>query len=167
VAERLKPEGIYRKFVAYRESLGMKIVPTVGGERAPLEILTECLGQAHVVPLLADRDLSARGVEVRFFGGRTRMPAGPAMLALRTRAPLFVVSLWYDGDLARGRLEGPVPLPEEGSLDIRIRALTQEIADRLARGIAEHPEDWHMLQRLWLPEESTADNAVRSGSESG
>jgi KDO2-lipid IV(A) lauroyltransferase len=156
VAERLKPEGVYQKFVAYRESLGMEIIPTVGGERPPLEILIERLGQGHVVPLLADRDLSARGIEVRFFGGRTRMPAGPAMLALRTGAPLFVASLWYDDEYnARGRLEGPLPIPEDGPLDVRVRVLTQEIADRLARGIAEHPRDWHMLQRLWLPEETT------------
>jgi KDO2-lipid IV(A) lauroyltransferase len=162
VAERLKPEGVYRKFVAYRESLGMEIIPTVGGERAPLDVLTERLGHGRVVPLLADRDLSARGVEVRFFGGRTRMPAGPAMLALRTRAPLFVVSLWYDGPDARGRLEGPVPLPSDGPLDTRVRMVTQDIADRFARGIAEHPEDWHMLQRLWLSEQSTEDNGARS-----
>ncbi|MBX6748834.1 MAG: phosphatidylinositol mannoside acyltransferase [Micromonosporaceae bacterium] len=157
VAERLKPEGVYQKFVAYRESLGMEIIPTVGGERAPLEILTERLGQGHVVPLLADRDLSTRGVEVRFFGGRTRMPAGPAMLALRTGAPLFVASLWYDEDYnARGRLDGPLPIPEDGPLDVRVRALTQQIADLLARGIAEHPRDWHMLQRLWLSDQATS-----------
>jgi phosphatidylinositol dimannoside acyltransferase len=165
VAERLKPEGLYRKFVAYRESLGMEIIPMTGGGRAPLDILTERLGQAHVVPLLADRDLSARGVEVRFFGGRTRTPAGPAMLALRTGAPLYVVSLWYDGDLVRGRLEGPLELPQDGPLDARVRSVTQEVADRLAVGIAEHPEHWHMLQRLWLSEES-APRAVPSGAES-
>jgi lauroyl/myristoyl acyltransferase len=163
VAERLKPEGLYQKFVAFRESLGMRIIPTVGGERAPLDVLTERIGQAHVVPLLADRDLSARGVEVRFFGGRTRMPAGPAMLALRTGAPLYVVSLWYDEDYqARGRLEGPVDLPQDGPLDARVRAVTQDIADRLARGIAEHPQDWHMLQRLWLSEPAPAEPTAQS-----
>ena len=81
---------------------------------------------------------------------------------MRTRSPLYVVSLWYEGQHARGRLEGPLPLPAEGPLDARIRVLTQEIADRLARGIAEHPQDWHMLQRLWLREESTEDAAVPS-----
>jgi KDO2-lipid IV(A) lauroyltransferase len=104
------------------------------------------------VPLLADRDLSARGVEVRFFGARTRMPAGPAMLALRTSAPLFIVSLWYEGDRTVGRLDGPVALPQDGPLDVRVRALTQTIADMLAPCIAAHPQDWHMLQRMWLSE---------------
>jgi KDO2-lipid IV(A) lauroyltransferase len=150
VAERLRPEGLYERFVAFREGLGIRIIPSNGGERPPLELLEEALGKAHLVPLLADRDLSARGIEVQFFGGRARMPAGPAILALRTGAPLFVVSMWYERDAACGTLHGPLPLPTDGPLDQRVRALTQQVADRLAKGIAAHPTDWHMLQKLWL-----------------
>ena len=163
VAERLKPEGVFRRFVAYRESLGMEIIPMTGGNRPPLDILEERVRQGRIVPLLADRDLSARGVEVTFFGGRTRMPAGPALLAIRTGAPLFIVSLWYDGDAPRGQVDGPIPLPSpsSGSLDVRVRALTQTIADHLAEGIAKHPADWHMLQKLWLADQaSAADRSV-------
>ena len=154
VAERLKPEAVYQRFVDYRESLGMRIVPATGGDRPPIEVLVDALGQARVVPLLADRDLSARGVEVQFFGARTRMPAGPALLALRTGAPLLTVSLWYEGAIARGRVHGPLPIPgpEAGTLDVRTRLLTQTIADHLAEGIARHPADWHMMQRMWLDE---------------
>jgi KDO2-lipid IV(A) lauroyltransferase len=157
VAERLRPETMYQRFVAYRASLGMEIIPVSGGERPPMDILVERLAQARLVPLLADRDLSARGVEVTFFGGRTRMPAGPALLAIRTGAPLFTASLWYSADgHPRARLEGPlaVPPPESGSIDARVRTLTQAIADHLARGIAAHPTDWHMMQRLWLDDSS-------------
>lgn len=152
VAERLKPEGLFRRFLAYRESIGLRIIPLTGGSTPVMEALEAALREAHIVPLLADRDLSARGVEVVFFGGRTRMPAGPAFLALRTGAPLFVVSLWYDGDLPVGRVHGPVPVPSAsaGPLDVRVRQLTQSIADLLQAGIAEHPADWHMLQKLWL-----------------
>lgn len=150
VVERLRPEGLYERFLRFRQRLGMQIVPLRGGERPPLELLEECLGKAHIVPLLADRDLSARGIEVRFFGAVTRIPAGPAILALRTGAPLYVVEMWYEDDGARGRLHGPLPLPDGGPLDVRVRTLTQRIADRLAAGIAAHPADWHMLQRMWL-----------------
>jgi KDO2-lipid IV(A) lauroyltransferase len=155
VAERLKPEGVFKRFVAFREQLGMEIIPMTGSSRPPLDILEERVRQARVVPLLADRDLSARGVEVTFFGGRTRMPAGPALLAIRTGAPLYVVSLWYDDGAPRGYVAGPVAVPaaDSGPLDVRVRALTQTIADHLAVGIAEHPTDWHMLQRLWLDDQ--------------
>jgi KDO2-lipid IV(A) lauroyltransferase len=151
VAERLRPEGLFQRFVAFRESLGLEIIPLRGGQRPPLEILAERLAQGHLVPLLADRDLSARGVEVTFFGARTRMPAGPALLALRTGAPLYVLSMWYEPDAVQARLHGPLPPPPGESLGERVQALTQTMADHFARGIAAHPQDWHMLQRLWLP----------------
>ena len=150
VAERLRPERLYERFVAYRESLGMEIIPASGGVRPPLDVLLERVQEGRIVPLLADRDLSRRGIEVTFFEGRTRMPAGPAVLALRTGAPLFVVSMWYEGPLCRGRVDGPIELPTDGPLDVRVRAVTQMVADQLAAGIGDHPADWHMLQKLWL-----------------
>lgn len=158
VAERLKPEGVYERFLAFRQRLGMEILPTQGGERPAFDVLVDRLRAGAVVPLLADRDLSARGVEVDFFGARTRMPAGPALLALRTGAPLYVASLWYEPTVACASIEGPLPVPgpEEGPLDQRVRTLTQRVADELAAGIARHPEDWHMLQRMWLDQRSPA-----------
>ncbi len=160
VAERLRPEGLYRRFLAFRESVGMQILPTTGGARPTFDILEERVRQGHFVPLLADRDLSSRGVEVTFFGGRTRMPAGPALLALRTGAPLFTADMWFEKEGPRGKLRGPLEVPRDGPLDERVRALTQTIADHLALGIAAHPADWHMLQRLWLPEPAAAGTAA-------
>jgi KDO2-lipid IV(A) lauroyltransferase len=156
VAERLKPEGVYEKFLDFRRSLGMEIIPIEGAGRPVFDVLEERIANGTVVPLLADRDLTARGVEVDFFGGRTKMPAGPAALALRTGAPLYVAPQWYEPEGPRGRFVGPVPVPKEGPLDVRVRATTQLVADRIAAGIAEHPEDWHMLQRMWLDESQTA-----------
>ncbi|WP_020519940.1 phosphatidylinositol mannoside acyltransferase [Catelliglobosispora koreensis] len=154
VAERLRPESLYLRFLAFRQSLGMNVVPLTGGQ-PPLDALAKALTEgAHIVPLLADRDLSARGVEVNFFGGRTRMPAGPALLAIRTGAPLFVVNMWYEPELPCGQVIGPLDVPQDGPLDVRVKKLTQAVADELARGIAANPADWHMLQKLWLTEPS-------------
>ena len=151
VAERLKPEAVFEQFVAYREKLGMEVLPLTGGQRAPLDVLAEKAQQGYAVALLADRDLSARGIEVRFFGGRTRMPAGPALLALRTRAPLFAVDLSFTPDQCIAFLRRiELPGPDEGALDARVQIVTQRLADAFAAGIAEHPQDWHMLQKLWL-----------------
>ncbi|HEV8569986.1 MAG TPA: phosphatidylinositol mannoside acyltransferase [Actinoplanes sp.] len=151
VAERLKPEPVFEQFVAYREKLGMEVVPLTGSERAPLDVLAEKATQGYAVALLADRDLSARGVDVEFFGGRAKMPPGPALLALRTGAPLYAVDLWFSKDQARGSVRRiPLPDPSEGTLDVRVKLVTQRLADAFASGIADHPQDWHMLQKLWL-----------------
>ena len=151
VAERLKPEGVFAQFVAYREKLGMEVIPLTGAQRAPLDVLAEKAQQGYAVALLADRDLSRRGIEVEFFGGRTRMPAGPALLALRTGAPLYAVDIHYTDDQAVASITRvEMPPQEAGALDVRVKLVTQRLADEFAAGIAAHPQDWHMLQRLWL-----------------
>lgn len=149
VAERLKPETLYDRFVAYREGLGMEVLPHTGG--SAFGTLARRLRAGGLVCLVADRDLSTSGVEVKFFGETTRMPAGPAMLAQQTGALLLPVTLWYDSSsVMRGRVHPPVDVPETGTRAEKTSVMTQALADAFATGIADHPEDWHMLQRLWL-----------------
>jgi KDO2-lipid IV(A) lauroyltransferase len=149
VAEVLKPESLYHRFVAYREGLGMEVLPHTGA--AAFGTLARRLRAGGLVCLVAERDLSARGVEVDFFGEKTRMPAGPAMLAQQTGALLLPVTLWYDDSpVMQGRVHPPVPVPADKDRAARTAVMTQALADAYASGIAEHPEDWHMLQRLWL-----------------
>ncbi|WP_405818806.1 phosphatidylinositol mannoside acyltransferase [Streptomyces sp. NBC_00838] len=161
VVERLKPESLFDRFVEYRESLGMEVLPHTGG--SAFGTLARRLRAGGLVCLVADRDLSASGVEVTFFGERTRMPAGPAMLAQQTGALLFPVTLSFDGPkLMRGRVYPAVEVPETGNRAEKSSVMTQALADTFAAGIAEHPEDWHMLQRLWL-----ADLEPRTGRSAG
>jgi len=149
VAERLKPETLYDRFVAYREGLGMEVLPHSGG--TAFGTLARRLRDGGLVCLVAERDLSASGVEVKFFGETTRMPAGPALLAQQTGALLLPVTLWYDDSpVMKGRVHPPVEVPESGDRAEKTSVITQALADAFATGIADHPEDWHMLQRLWL-----------------
>ena len=149
VAERLRPASVFDRFVAYRESIGMEVVALTGGERSPLEVLTERLRQNRVVCLLADRDLTHNGVEVDFFGAPTRMPPGPALLAATTGATLHAVHSHFVGAGWGHDVSAPIALPGPRLRD-RVVAATQTLADRFADGIAAHPSDWHMLQPLWL-----------------
>ena len=165
VAERLKPDTLYDRFVAYRESLGMEVLPHTGG--AAFGTLARRLRAGGLVCLVAERDLSRNGVEVDFFGEKTRMPAGPAMLAQQTGALLLPVTLWYDDSpVMQGRVHPAIEVPEDGSREQRTSVMTQALADAYASGIAEHPEDWHMLQRLWLADlPQRTEPAERSGTE--
>ncbi|MFF2195726.1 phosphatidylinositol mannoside acyltransferase [Streptomyces sp. NPDC058157] len=149
VAERLKPESLYDRFVAYRESLGMEVLPHSGG--AAFGTLARRLRAGGLICLVADRDLSSSGVEVDFFGATARMPAGPALLAQQTGAALLPVTLHYgDAPKMYGRIHPEVDVPGTGTRPEKTAVMTQAVADAFASGIAEHPEDWHMLQRLWL-----------------
>jgi phosphatidylinositol dimannoside acyltransferase len=145
VAERLKPESLYRRFIAYRESLGFEMLPLTGGDRSPFEVLAERLRDNRIVCLMAERDLTRSGVQVNFFGEPTRMPAGPAKLAIETGAALLPTHSFY----LRDNMVTHVHPPLDTSSD-DVAAITQTLADRFARNIAAHPADWHMMQPQWL-----------------
>ena len=66
--------------------MGMEVLPLDG---RVLGTLAQRLRQGALVALVADRDLSRSGIDVEFFKGTARMPAGPALLALKTQAPLI------------------------------------------------------------------------------
>lgn len=176
VAERLEPEEVFTQFVAFRESLGMRIIPLSGGADVFRE-LRGVLARPHgFVPLLADRDLTHGGVEVDFCGHRARMAVGPAALAVTTGAALFPVSVHYE----RGRRsEAPatagwqivlifheqVPVPGEGATRDKVAVMTQQCADALATTVRAHPQDWHMMQRVFTDDLDPVrlDAAVRDG----
>ncbi|MQY28949.1 Phosphatidylinositol mannoside acyltransferase [Nocardia sp. RB56] len=147
VAERLRPESLFRRFVSYRESLGFEVFPLTGGEQPPFAQLAERLRANQVICLLGERDLTGKGVPVNFFGERTWMPAGAAKLAVDTGAALLPVHAWFTE--VDDREGWAVKVDPEVDVSGGIEAATQTLADRFAANIAEHPADWHMLQPLW------------------
>jgi KDO2-lipid IV(A) lauroyltransferase len=145
VAERLPSEELYQRFVAYRTSLGFDIVPLTGSGNPTLRLLRQ-LRAGGVVCLLADRDLTGAGVSVEFFGGAARMPLGPARLAAATGAMLLAIGCWFTPQGWAIRFHPPIAVPDRSAA----RQATQAVADCFAADIAAHPQDWHMLQPLWI-----------------
>lgn len=165
VAERLRPEALYRRFLRYREALGMEILPATGAEDL-FGTLVRRLRRGGFVPLLADRDLTASGVEVGLLGEPARMAAGPAALARASGAALFPVTLHCERLAGRGpgwgtviTFHDEVPVPAGLPRAEQVAAMTQACADVLGAGIAAHPQDWHMLQRVFVAD---LDTAVRA-----
>lgn len=144
VVERLRPEALYQRFVDYRASLGFDIVPLTGAG-SPTPRLLRRLRAGGVVCLLADRDLTGAGATVEFFGGAARMPLGPARLAAVTGATLLAIGCWFTPDGWGIRFHPPVPVRGRSAAEV-----TQAVADCFATDIAAHPQDWHMLQPLWI-----------------
>lgn len=158
VAERLQPESLYLRFLEYRKSLGFTIIPHTGGATPPFAALEEFLSGGGIVCLMGERDLRSTGVPVTFFGETTRMPAGPARLAELTGAPLLAADVWYpDEHSMRVRIHPPI------DVSAGVAAATQAMADRFAEGIARNPQDWHLLQPLWLDDLSADRRAHIEG----
>lgn len=160
VAERLQPEELYDRFVAYRESLGIEIFPLTGGGDV-LRHLVDRVRANRMVPLLADRDIRASGVEVKLFGETITMPPGPALLALQTGAPLVPVTEYYDGAHHYLDFGLPVTVPTSGTTRAKVADMLQQVADVFEAGIRAHPEDWHMLQPIFATDVAARRAAPR------
>jgi phosphatidylinositol dimannoside acyltransferase len=148
VAERLEPESVFLRFLAFRESLGFEVLPATGGN-SRFGVLAQRLRAGGMVCLPADRDVTGGGIEVEFFGQKARMMGGAAALAVQTGAALLPAVLWFEGRGWGVHIYPEVPVPAEGSRRDKIVAMTQQMARNFEEGIAAHPEDWHMLQRVF------------------
>jgi len=147
VAETASPPELFDWFVATRERLGMRVVPL---GRAAGSAMVHDLGAGRVVCLLSDRDITGDGVEVTFFGEPTRLPGGPALLALRTGAPLLPVGLSFGPHRAHGaRILAPLATERRARLRDDVIRVTQDLASNFEQLIRAAPDQWLMLQPMW------------------
>lgn len=151
VVEKLKPEAIFNKFLAYRQSIGIE---AISHKEKTIPILVDRLKAGKLVALVADRDMSRNGIEVNFFGHTAKMPAGPAILALKTGSPLITAYIRYLDAGIEITFDETIKPPICDSEADSIKSITQSMADNFAKRIKASPVDWHMLQRIWLDEEN-------------
>jgi KDO2-lipid IV(A) lauroyltransferase len=149
VMERLEPASVYDRFFAFREGLGMEVLPATGGA-SPFGVLARRLRNGKLVAMPSDRDVTGGGVEVEFFGEKALMMGGSAALAVQTGAALMPATLWFDGDGWGVYVHPEIPVPAEGDRWQRTNAMTQQVAKVFEEGIRRHPADWHMLQRVFV-----------------
>lgn len=158
--ERLEPPELYEWFLRYRrDELGMEIIP-VGPSAASQ--LGGALAAGSILALLCDRDLSGDGIEVEFFGERTRLPGGPALLALRSGCPLVPVGVFFRGDQHHAVVRPPLDTERRGRLRADVARVTQDLAHALEELVSLDPVQWHMLQPNW-----PSDHLALGGSPSG
>jgi phosphatidylinositol dimannoside acyltransferase len=156
VAEELRPRRLYELFTRHREQLGMRVIGLEKDAHVGTQ-LKQLLAANWMVALVADRDLSGRGIEVEMFGAPRRVPAGPALLSLTSGAPILPAPT---ATLDRGwevRFEPPLEIERTGSLRADVAELSRLMAERFERAIAARPTDWHMFQPGWEDASATAD----------
>jgi KDO2-lipid IV(A) lauroyltransferase len=146
VVEVLKPRALFEKFLEYRQAIGMEALPL---DSRAFPTLMQRARDGKLIALVADRDLSASGIDVEFFGGIARMPAGPAIIAIRTGVPLVTAFVFYTETGIHVDLR-EIAIPAGVDEESRIKATVQLCADNFAEGIKSYPQDWHMMQRIWV-----------------
>ncbi len=162
VVEALDPPELFEWFVELRNAMGMEVV--AAGDDTAARCL-QALRDNRLVCLLSDRDLSGDGIEVEFFGERTTLPAGPAMLAIRANSQILAVAVYF----AKGRehtatVRPALDLRREGKLRADMARVTQDLAREFEILIRAAPQQWHLMQPNWpsdqeLPVRATPWNA--------
>ncbi len=179
VAERLDPPEVFAEFLRLREAIGLTVIPLDSGQDVFRRLIAAVKRRDVLVPLIADRDLTARGVEVDLLGRRARVAAGPAALAVAGDAMLVPTTIRHE------RLRGPrrraagspwgivvtfhpaVPVPTDVPRAERVAVMTQTWVDALGADIARHPTHWHMLQKVFVEHLDPARYAATVGTADG
>ena len=128
-------------FQRTRGRTGLKLIPLEGAAAR----LRAALAQGETIALVADRALSGTGARVELFGAQARLPLGPAVLALETGAPTWLVATRrLGGGEFRAHLER-IEMPEQGSSRERLSAFLVAEAGAFERAVAAAPEQWWAL----------------------
>ncbi|MES1170837.1 MAG: phosphatidylinositol mannoside acyltransferase [Actinomycetota bacterium] len=162
VAEVLKPRELFEQFVEMRARVGIRIYGSEGSTTFKNLLLEAKDGTERIFALVADRDLSGSGLEVSMWDQRVKVAPGPAALAKAAKLPLIPVYVHYERiSGARRRAAGfrwglamsfgPALWPADFEGPDAVAEMSRQWAAWHGDRIAEHPEDWHMLQRFgWL-----------------
>jgi KDO2-lipid IV(A) lauroyltransferase len=146
IVEPLEPPELFEWFADFRRALGMRVVP-LGPDAAHASM--QALKENGVLCLLCDRDIQGGGIEVDFFGERTTLPAGPAMLALRTGAPILPTAIYFLDHMHHGVVRPRIAVERTGKLRDDVARVTQLVARELEALIRKAPEQWHLMQPNW------------------
>lgn len=136
-----------RDLLAARSRLGMKVIEKTKAPRGVLRSLSE----GRVSALVADQNPIRGWILVEFFGKEAPTARGPALLALRTGAPLFLgVALREPGWPQRYRVVlERVEAEVTGDRDADVRQLVEAYTARLEGWIARAPEQYFWQHRRW------------------
>jgi len=167
VAEKLKPEEVYQAFVEFREGLGIEVLG-LGDAGVFSKLVAGAQAGGRIIPLLADRDLTYRGVEVELCGQQARVAAGPAAVALAAQVPLLLATIHYERLRGSRRKAAGTPwgivitfepiwaptsqngTTNRGDRTQQIQEITQAWVSRFGKFLKNHLEDWHMLQSVFV-----------------
>lgn len=136
--ETIGDPALQAYFERARNETGMNVIPLAGA--APE--LRAALERSEIVALVADRPIGGSGTTVELFGAPARLPAGPAVLALESGAPAWLIVTrrvgWTD---YRSRLER-IETPAGENRRERIAAFMAAEARAFERAVADAPEQW-------------------------
>lgn len=142
------PGGWMKTFNRYRKALAMETIPIPERYR-----IIQALEKKRILALVADRDLTGRGIICPAFDAKRSFPKGPAVYSLRYNIPIVIGYFVRQSTKNRppylGVISGPIEFNPTGDLDADIVSLTQIIAQNLNQIIKQYPEQWLVFNAGW------------------
>jgi KDO2-lipid IV(A) lauroyltransferase len=147
VTERFGTDSLNRRVIQSRQRAGVTVVPV--GVTAGKTILS-ALRRNEVVALVCDLPGPGRNVTVRICGQTASVPAGPALLALRSAAPIVpILCRRLPDDRHRLEIKPALSLPRQAGTDAGVEAVAQAILDCFEADLRATPEQWYLFSRMW------------------
>jgi len=139
-------------FIRQRAINGLRSIP-IGGR---IKECFELLKRNEVLAIVGDKDYTSSGIYVDFFGKKALMPKGPAVISLKTGAPIvFCALVRKKDDTYKFCFEKPIRFKSTGDHNEDIRALMGEYLAIFEKYIRENPDQWYAFRKLWDQEEIT------------
>lgn len=129
-----------------REATGERVL----GRRATMEMV-RTLRAGGIVGILPDQHQAQGGETLTFLGRPAQTALGPALLSLRTGAPIVVLfARRLPNDTFEIRFREPLWPPADAARSPQAAAaLMQRVNDLMGEEIAAHPEQWLWLHNRW------------------
>lgn len=146
VAEEFEHEGLNQHVLRQRAAYGIGVVPMDNVRR-----MVRVLRDGNALLIVADRPVGENdGVPVEFFGRRTQVPAGTAVLAGMAKCPIMIGYLRRRRD---GRFIGeilpPIEPAQTGNREADLAATMQQVMTGLEQIIRRSPHQWYMFRDMW------------------
>jgi lauroyl/myristoyl acyltransferase len=146
VHDRFRPDYLDRLIQGRRVQMGINPI-SVDNVRQMLRVLH----QGEALALLFDRPVEpGKGVTVRFFGRETALPAGPAVLAMKTGAALLPIYQFRQPDRSiKIVIFPPISWTSTGERKCDVQLVMQKLVDTYQAMIRDRPDQWYMFRPMW------------------
>lgn len=145
IAKRSANPLFYEKVLSARERLGVGVIDF---QRATRQALA-ALRAGRAVAFAADQHAGRSGLWVPFFGRLASTYRGPALMALRTGAAMFLSIPLRQGDGTYEITLEPIPVERTGDMEGDVLRLTETYTRRLEEAVRAHPEQYVWQHRRW------------------
>lgn len=163
LAEAVEPAELFEHILAARSAMGVTVIPidTAAIRRSDDPAEARRLGAAAIrdvyrtlkangmVAMAMDRDLIGNGTRLPFFGAEASIPVGVVEVAMRTGAAIVPVILLRAGDAVVAPCWPEIEYDVAADRDTEVKRVAAEVLRIFERVIAEHPDQWHVLDPIW------------------